>query len=76
MNTNLEGVKVEKLQENFLGKDDEINGCLEILTSGLIEVVAFPPALLSPKLLQLYIDHYDVRTKIILNKMVNQCYPF
>ena len=49
--TNLEGVKVEKLQSNFLERADEINVCMEVLTSGLIEAVAFPPALLSPELL-------------------------
>ena len=65
---NLEGVKVEKLQANFLEQADEVNGCLEILTNGLIEVVVFPSALLSPELLQLCIDHYDIRTKSILNK--------
>ena len=41
---------------------------MEILTSGLVEAATFPPTLLSPELLQLYIDHYDVRSKSILNK--------
>ena len=45
-----------------------MNGCLEILTRDLIEAAAFPPALLTLKLLQPCIDQYDVRTKIILNK--------
>ena len=36
--TNLEGVKVEKLQANFLEQADEVNGCLEILTSGLMKL--------------------------------------
>lgn len=66
--TNLEGVKVEKLQANFLEQANGVNGCLEILTSGLIEVVYFPSTLLSPKLIQFYIYHYDVRSKSILNK--------
>lgn len=61
------GVEVEKLQEKFLEKD-EVKWCLEVLTSGLLEAVAFPPAFLSPKLLQFYIDHYDVKTKRIINK--------
>ena len=41
---------------------------MEVLTSGLIEVVAFPPVLVSPKLLQVCIDHYDVRSKSIVSK--------
>ena len=45
-----------------------MNGCMEILTRGLIEAAAFPLALLSAQLLQLCIDHYDVRSKSILNK--------
>lgn len=66
--TNLEGVKVEKLQGIFLEQAYEVNGCLEILKSGLVKAAAFPPSLLSPKLLHFCIDHYDVRTKSILNK--------
>ena len=43
--TNLEGVKVENLQAKFLEYAFETNGCMEVLTSGLIEVIAFLPAL-------------------------------
>jgi hypothetical protein len=64
----LEGVRVEELQSHFLERADETNVCMEILTSGLIEVVAFAPALLSLELLQICIDHYDIRSKSILNK--------
>ena len=66
--TNLEGVKLEKLQTNFLERIDESNGCMEILTSGLVEAAPFPPALLSPESLQICIDHHDVRSKSIINK--------
>ena len=66
--TNLEGVKVEDLQAKFLEYANKVNGCMEVLTSGLIEAVAFPPAFISLKLLQLCIDHYDVRSKSIVNK--------
>ena len=41
---------------------------MEILTSGLVKATTFPPALLSPRLLQICIDHYDVRSKSIVNK--------
>ena len=66
--TNLEGVKVEDLQAKFLEYANEVNGCMEVLTSGLIEATAFPPAFIIPKLLQLCIDHYDVRSKSIVSK--------
>ena len=66
--TNLEGVQVEDLQEKFLEYDDEVNGCMEVLTSELIKAVAFPPTFISPKLLQLCIDHYDVRSKSIVSR--------
>ena len=66
--TNLEGVRLEKFQKNFLEHVDELNGCMEILTSDLLEAVAFPFALLSHELLQFCIDHYDVRSKSIINK--------
>lgn len=66
--TDLEGVKVKKLQANFLEQANEENGCLEILTNGLIEFASFPSTLLSPKLLHICIGYYDVRTKSILNK--------
>ena len=66
--TNLQGVKVENLQAQFLEYSSETNGCMEVLTSGLIEVAAFPPALTSPKLLQLCIDHYDVKRKSIVSE--------
>ena len=65
---NLEGVRLEKLWTNFLEWADELNGCIEILTSGLVEATTFPPALLSPEFLELCINHYDVRSKSILNK--------
>ena len=35
-NTNSEGVKVENLQEKFIEYANEVNGCMEVLTSGLI----------------------------------------
>ena len=41
---------------------------MEILTSGLVEAVAFSPTLLCLELLQLYIDYNDVRSKSIINK--------
>ena len=66
--TNLEGVKVENLQAKFLEYASEANGSMEVLTSGLIEVVAFPPAFMSPELLQLCIDHYDVKSKSIVSE--------
>ena len=66
--TNLEGVKLENLQANFLEYANETNGCMEVLTSGLIEAVAFPLALVSLELLQVCIDHYDVRSKSIVSK--------
>ena len=66
--TNLEGVKVEDLQAKFLEYADEVNGCIKVLTSGLIKVVSFPPTFISPKLIQLCIDHYDVRSKSIVNR--------
>ena len=40
---------------------------MEVLTSGLIEAAAFPLAFVSPKLLQLCIDHYDVKSKSIVS---------
>ena len=49
--TNLQGVKVENLQAQFLKYSSETNGCMEVLTSGLIEVAAFPPTFTSPELL-------------------------
>ena len=64
----MEGVKFEKFQGNILELADKVNGYLEILKSGLIEATTFPPSFLSPELLQLCINHYDVRTKSILNK--------
>lgn len=41
---------------------------MEVLTSGLIEAVAFPPTIISPELLQLCIDHYDVKSKSIMSE--------
>lgn len=73
--TNLEGVNVEKLQSNFLKSSNEVNGCMEVLTSGLIESVAFPPAFVNPKLLQLCIDHYDVKSKSIVSSNGNTILP-
>ena len=61
-------VKVENLQVKFLEYASETNGCMEVLTSGLIEVVAFPPTFVSPELLQLCIDHYDVKSKGIVSR--------
>ena len=49
--TKLEGVKVENLQAKFLKYASEANGCMEVLTSELVEVVAFLPAFVSPELL-------------------------
>ena len=66
--TNLEGTKVENLQAKFLEYASEANGCMEVLTSGLIEAAAFPPAFVSPELLQLCIDHYDVKRKSIVSE--------
>jgi hypothetical protein len=40
--TNLEGVNVENLQTNFLANTEEVKGCMEVLTSGLIEATTFP----------------------------------
>ena len=65
--TNLEGVKVENLQAKFLEYANETNGCMEVLTSGLIEATTFPPTFVSPELLQLCIDHYDVKSKSIVS---------
>ena len=65
--TNLEGVKVENLQAKFLEYASKTNGCMEVLTSGLIEATAFLPTFVSPKFLQLYIDHYDVKSKSIVS---------
>lgn len=56
------------MQQNLLEYVDESNGCIEILTSGLVEATTFPPALLRHELLQICIDHYDVRSKSIVNK--------
>ena len=66
--TNLEGVKVENLQANFLEYTSQANGCMEVLTRRLIEAVAFPPTFVSLELLQLCIDHYDVKSKSIVNE--------
>ena len=66
--TNLDGVKVEDLQAKFLEYVDEVNGCMEVLTSGLIKATTFPSAFISPKLLQLCIYHYDVKSKSIVSK--------
>ena len=55
--TNLEGVKLENVQENFLEHVDKSKGCLEVLTSGLIQAATFPPSLLSLKLLQMCFEH-------------------
>ena len=49
--TNLQGVKVENLQAKFLEYSSEANGCMEVLTSGLIEAATFPPSFVSPELL-------------------------
>ena len=68
--TNLEGVKVENLQAKFLEYANETNGCMEVLTSGLIEAATFPPAFVSPELLQLCIDHYDFKSKSIVSSDV------
>lgn len=46
----------------------ETNGCMEVLTSGLIDATAFPPAFVSPKLLQICIDHYDIKSKSIVSR--------
>jgi hypothetical protein len=40
--TNLEGVKLENLQANFLEYVDKSKGCMEVLTSGLLEAATFP----------------------------------
>lgn len=61
------GFEVDKLQKKFLDQA-EVKGCLEILTSGLLEEVTFPPTFLSLELLQFNVDHYDVKTKSILIK--------
>ena len=66
--TNLEGVKVANLQAKFLEYANETNGCMEVLTSGLIEAATFPPAFVSTELLQLCIDHYDVKSKSIVSR--------
>ena len=66
--SNLEGVKFENVQENFLEHADKSKGYLEVLTSGLIQAMTFPPSLISPKLHQLCIEHYDVRSKGIVNR--------
>lgn len=66
--TSLEGVRLDKLQANFLEYADKSNGCVEVLTSGLIEAVTFPPSFLSPELLQICIDHYDVKSKSIVSE--------
>ena len=66
--TNLEGVKLENVQENFLEHVDKSKGYLEILTSGLIQAATFPHSLISLELLQLCIEHYDVRSKGIVNR--------
>ena len=52
----------------FLKYVDEVNECMEVLKSGLIEAATFPPAFISLELLQLYIDHYNVRSKSIVRK--------
>lgn len=65
--TNLEGVRVENLQARFLEHADETNGCMEVLTSGLIKAIAFPPTFVSPELLQLCIDHYDIKSKSLVS---------
>ena len=41
---------------------------MEVLTSGLIEAVTFPPTFTSPELLQLCIDHYNVKSKSIVSE--------
>lgn len=41
---------------------------MEVLTTGLIEAASFPPAFVSPELLQLCIDHYDVKIKSIVSR--------
>ena len=66
--TNLEGVKLENVQANFLEHADKSKGYLEVLTNGLIQAATFPPSLISPELLQLCIEHYDVRSKGIVNR--------
>lgn len=66
--TNLERVKVEELQVKFLEYANEVNGCMEVLTIGLIEAFAFPPAFISPELLQFCIENYHVRSKSIVSK--------
>ena len=63
-----EGVKVENLQAKFLEHASETNGCMEALTSGLIKATAFPPTFVSLELLQLYIDHYDIKSKSIVSR--------
>ena len=49
--TNMQGVKIESLQAKFLEYSSETNGCMEVLTSGLIEAATFPPSFVSPELL-------------------------
>ena len=66
--TNLEGVQLENLQEIFLEYSNEVNGCIEVLTSGLIEAVTFLLSFFILELLQVYIDHYDVKIKSIVSK--------
>lgn len=66
LDNNLMGVKIEKIQERFLEKG-EIKGCLEVMVRRL-KVVAFPPTLQSCELLQHYINHYNIKSKIVLNK--------
>ena len=74
--TNLEGVKLENLQEIFIEYANETNGCMEVLTSGLIEAITFPLALVSLEVLQVCIDHYNVRSKSIVSKDGNTILSF
>lgn len=48
---------------------------MEVLMSGLIEAATFPPTFINPELLQLCIDHYDVRSKSIVSKDGNTILP-
>ena len=49
-------------------EQEEVKGCLKFLTSGLLEAIIFPPALQIPEILQYCINHYDVKSKSILDK--------
>ena len=48
---------------------------MEVLKSGLIKATAFPPTFVNPELLQLCIDHYDVKSKSIVSRDGNTILP-